>query len=168
MSHTDLLDEPTRSARGQKLYDLWQEAGGTLCMTTVDHRPFGRLHPYEQERWIYLAKMVGEVKHQHVLPSPADLVNHPGATQVTERIDMWNWDEATHPSPEDSPAPVQLSRVSAKNLAEDLFYKMWVEVRLAHTRRHWWQFGKPKVLDTTRETFHQYLQEQKDKATADL
>jgi hypothetical protein len=167
MSHTDLLDESTRFARGQKLYTLWLSSGQSF--PPGNYVPWDSLDKAIQARWIWLAKRVGEAKHEHVLSPPADLRNHPEATQVTERIDLWEWDEATHPStPEDSPAPVQLSRVSAKNLAEDLFYKMWVEVQLAHTRRHWWQFGKPKVLDTTRETFHQYLQEQKDKATAEV
>lgn len=165
-------DEGTRSARGKKLYQLWLTSGQTF--PPGNYTPWEKLDNAQQGRWIYLSKRMGDPQHQHQVQVPSDVQRFLAATTITEPVDMWKYDEALNPTPEDAHTFVADLASPKKKAPEptvdfvDTLYCIWVQSRLSRTRQHWWQFTRPLVVDTSRDTFDQLVLDHQTKATADL
>lgn len=137
---TDSLASETRAAKGKKFYDLWIGSGGIL--PPGNYAPWDKLDKAVQARWIWFSKMMPEPKHDHHMPTPADVLKYPEATRVSRPSELWDYDSpgASYPAS-----------------TKDAFYLLWAESRQARARRHWWQFFRPATVDTSRELFDSQL-----------
>jgi IS1 family transposase len=155
MTTLDSFQEATREAKGKRLYELWLYSGQTHTVATE----WESLPSAEQARWIWLAKARPDPQHQHHVEPPRDVQHYPEATLVPRRPEMWDYDTRdVYPY--------------ARANATDAFYTIWVEMRQARLRKHWWQFTRPTTIDTSRKLFDQqvksYLKVARPEATADL
>lgn len=151
------VDDPSVLQKGQRLYVAWASAGGSY----PEYFPWERLSDEDHRRWHFLARAVGDLRHEHRIAPPADVAKFGGTTGApklehspgaaseapSESLGLFEYHEARHPS--ETPL------------------KVWEWIADRKASKRWWQFWKPTPYIT--ETHYQlYLREVQDRNEAVL